>query len=265
MTAPELIIVGYQAKLRDDVWSCLPKPKPPRSYTKPETIEKWEREQLPALLTSAECQLRSSRLFAAPLRIVAVNASRGKDCTPLDTQADADTNPAMQFVAWLADQQFQFSEYPAGDTRTAAPPCAFYGFDVKPLLRMLGCEAARHGVKIPLGLWYGYRECFSPYEMICEADSSRKAVSQQQFARVLTRLGLVPERLRGVPDLDQYAPHADPLADTLLTAELVNRFGLYPLDGLNMATMPAAAGLEPEVAVETPKPKTRRKKVVEPT
>jgi len=118
-------------------------------------------------------------------------------------------------MRWLSQQGFQFPDYPRD---TDMRPCAFYGFDTKPFVRIVGIEAMLGGVNVPTGFWYMNEECFSPYEMLVEAER-RKVFSLSAVCKFAA--------VSCAPD---YETHVGPVEDARIAAELSIRFGLYPFD-----------------------------------
>jgi len=212
---PELIVIGYTIKPRVDLWDILTEPQPPQNYGA-DAAEKWRKEKLPDAKRKVEMAGLFGKLTGSIADIVAVNVSQGANVGLLDTRVlDESANRSVIFMRWLNKQRFDWPIYPRdSDIR----PVALYGFDAKPFSRIVGTEALAAGAKVPIGFWYMNEECFSPYDMLVEAER-----------RKVFGIGGVCS-FAGVACAEGYQPHADPLEDARIAAELTVRFGLYPFE-----------------------------------
>ncbi len=202
----QLVSYSYDARLKD-----------------PEKIrESLITNQVLAVQKAATMKLATSleRVFAVNLTTRATFIAGGDD----------EVAPVVALTAWLLnDQGLQYPDYPRSGQSL---PAAFYGLNAKDIIRAIGPDCARAGVPVPLSLWYDNAECYSPYEMLVEADY-RKFF---EFPALCKLAGLTPVDIG-----------ADPQADVRLTIELMTRYGLAPL------------AVEPRVKKAAPAAATARK------
>ncbi len=177
--------------------------------------------------------------------VVAVNISQGARQPLLDTRSlPPAKNRSALFVRWLNQQGFQFPDYPRD---TDMRPCAFYGFDPKPFVRIVGMEAMLGGVDVPTGFWYMNEECISPYEMLVEADRRK----------VFPLAGVC--KFAAVQCSPDYQTHVDPVEDARIAAELTVRFGLYPFTSSTTALLGSVIADHLQQPVETSEPEPEPK------
>lgn len=155
--------------------------------------------------------------------VVAINITRGPNAPLLDTRSLPESkNRSILFYKWISQQGFEFPTYPrGGETR----PFALYSFEPKNFVRVVGTEALLGGAPVPLGFWYQNEECFSPYEMLVESER-RKTFPLHSVCK-----------FGGVNCVPGYEPHTDAQEDARIAAELIVRFGLYPLQRATSAVM----------------------------
>jgi hypothetical protein len=259
------ILVGYRCKPRSDYQQSLEALTPPKSYRKQETIDEW----LAAKQELFTLQARNLKITGEIAAIFAVDLSAGKI---FDTSKLEKDGPwGIAFARWLLDTRGYRSLF-ADQPKSGSSGVNFYGFDLKPFLRVLGVECNTAGFEVPLGLWYGNDDCYDPYEMLVESGNDKLFRKLFPLAKVLERGGL---KLKG------YRPGLQPQNDTKVVAELVSRFGLIPsmdvagvrsmleakafttqaleTDATPLAEEPEAAEEPAESATRAPK-KARRKK-----
>jgi len=158
----------------------------------------------------ARQKVATMRLMTTLERIYAVNLTTR--ATFSADVAESEVPPVVALTSWLInDQGLQYPDYP----RSGQPlPAVFYGLNAADVISAIGPDCARCGVPVPLSLWYGNGECYSPYEMLVESDR-REAFPFASFCKFS---GLTPVDIG-----------ADPQADVRLTIELMTRYGLAPL------------------------------------
>ena len=248
---PELIVIGYTVRNRPGLWQILGDPQPPGNYGA-DAAEKWRREKLPDVKEKIERAGLFGKLTGSIQDVVAVNISQGARQPLLDTRSlPPAKNRSALFVRWLNQQGFQFPDYPRD---TDMRPCAFYGFDPKPFVRIVGMEAMLGGVDVPTGFWYMNEECISPYEMLVEADRRK----------VFPLAGVC--KFAAVQCSPDYQTHVDPVEDARIAAELTVRFGLYPFTSSTTALLGSviADHLQQPVEASEPEPESELEVPAEP-
>jgi hypothetical protein len=182
--------VGYKCAPRHDADELVNAPAPPKSYTKQETIDKWLEEKTAEFCAeSAELKITGqiTHIFAVDLR-----NGRIFDSEPVvrDMAHEADCEPlGCHFARWLLDGDGEYrNEFPdrhcGGD-----PGVAFYGFNLKPFLRVLGVECNTAGFEVPLGLWYANGAVLDPYDMLVENDHGGRLLSTLDVHQLAEMLG----------------------------------------------------------------------------
>jgi hypothetical protein len=229
LDAPAPIIVGYRCTSRDDANDLVEPPTPPKSYTKQETIDKWLEEKVAEFVRESEGLKITGQIdavFAVDLRNGRVFDSL-EVLNALDEQEDPSPEPlGCHFARWLLDGEGEYRfEFPDRH-RGGDYGVAFYGFNLKPFLRVLGVESNTAGFEVPLGLWYGNEQVYDPYEMLVEAGPHRSMFPLTKVAK------------RGGLSLRNFEPGKDPRSDTRVVMELLCRFRLLStLDVHQLAEM----------------------------
>lgn len=148
-----------------------------------------------------------------PVRIMAV-APGAASLFSADS-ARQKTPPAVLFARWLLHHYPHAFSWDITENRRSG--LAFFGFDAKPLLRMVGAECLRYKEPIPARLWYQNDSIYDPLEI---ATSGHECRDQITLAKVVNALGgSLPEGWRPGIVLDQ---------DLVLVAELLAGLSLAP-------------------------------------
>jgi len=208
---PAPIIVGYTVSKLPNWQENLQQPDVPKSYTKQDTIDKWLSNYWEAVGDAAAFCKMTGRLDS----IFAVDPLAKR---VFDSSADESASVEVAFVKWLT-QLYDFGSYArAGGQR----PVCIYGFNPKPLLRLAGLGAIRHGAEnIPVGLWYMNEECLDPKEMLLETEM-KKVVPLEK---------ILAEAPGGAIDCPSgYTPHVSAAVDAILAAEICGRYQLIDSD-----------------------------------
>jgi hypothetical protein len=181
---------------------------------KQETIDAWRQEQQ----NEARAEFPTLKITGEIQEIVAIDLSAGKI---FDTKRLEKEGPwGVAFARWLLDTRGH---------RDAFPDChhggeygvGFFGFNLKPFVRVLGVECNTADFEVPLGLWYANDMCFDPYDMLVEADRGGRYRDIFPMQKVLARGGLT---MKG----ESYVTGVSPKNDTRVTMELISRFRLVP-------------------------------------
>lgn len=214
--APAMLIIGYTAELAEGVepYLGLENISPPGSMKKPETIAQWTATELPGKQQEARYTAQFCKLTGRVSRVVAIDPQKKE---VFDTQQHPTVDPAVAFVTAL------MSTYPKAYSpllgRSGAPGITAFGFNLKPLFRMLGVQCAIAGEAAPVGLWYQNDALYDPYEVLIESDRRSLVTHEALF------------KLAGIEsgdDLTNWTPCQQPVVDARLAAELVYKFSLHP-------------------------------------
>lgn len=229
MTHPVPIIIGYTSEIMPGAEHNLAAPQPPKNYGA-EAAERWRQDP------EKGGEALANMFHAAGFAKVVGNLTRIYAADPLRkavfSSDNSDNDPAVAFAMWLLDgYPTAFGSYAGSSERNAV---AFYGFDPKPFVRMLGTQCHACGFSVPLRLWYGNQDCFDPYDMLVSSDF-RKFFP---VVNLLASIGLsVP---RG------WSPHKSPKADAAYAAELISAYELFPTEfGASQLRATIADSLQP--------------------
>lgn len=251
---PEPILVGYTVGVVESIDEVIDMPGPPSNYGA-EAAEKWRKDPEKGGKAREEAIYQSafSKITGVLLSIFAVDCLKGTifDSREISKNKDkkaACMSPAEAFLTWLLNSRPNaFRSYPR-QLGVEQPQVAFYGFDVKEFVRVLGTECCLAGHTVPVGLWYQNEECFDPYDMLVEAD-------RRKVFPLPNVLGAV-----GIATVGDYTPHNDAEEDCRVAAELIHAFGLiakydeeklYGIVQDNLTPVDAIEGEETEEAEET--------------
>jgi hypothetical protein len=207
-TLPAPLIVGYTLAKRTDADEGLQLAD--FGYIRPETNAKY--------LADFLRDMHTFRLLGHITRIVAADpwheAVMDTSNYQLPAKEEPFKSPAHAFAYWLSGAWSNAFPHRMGRGQTRG--VEFFGFELKPLLRILGAECVDAQFPLPLSLYYANDEIYDPYDMQVEAEHRK----QIPLAKVLRRVGM---RLT-----EDYRYHVDPLADTILAAEMIYRFNVIP-------------------------------------
>jgi hypothetical protein len=218
---PEPILVGYTVGVVEGIDDVIVMPQPPSNYGA-EAAEKWRKDPEKGGKAREEAVYQSafSKITGVLLSIFAVDCLKGTifDSREIPKNKDkkaAAMSPAEAFLTWLLNARPNaFRSYPR-QLGLEQPGVAFYGFDPKEFVRVLGAECNLAGHSVPVGLWYQNEECFDPYEMLVEAD--RRKIFP--LPNLLDAVGIATAT-------ENYTPHSDAEEDARIAAELIHAFGL---------------------------------------
>lgn len=212
------IIIGYEMDEREDSRTGLQLAD--FGYAKPET-NATKREEFLAALTSGEIR---PKMLCRMKRVVALDLARK---ARLDTAKlpDGCKNHSHAFLLWLLD---------AWKSEIEDQAVEFYGFDLKPFLRVLGPEGVDAGIQAPRRLWYANDNVYNPYEMLVEAEYRKQILLPKVLARIGMRLP------------DTYKPGKDAMADMKLTAAMVFHYRLVSQASREVISDAIALNAEPK-------------------
>jgi hypothetical protein len=240
---PHVVLAAYKTKLRDPTKLRDLMVDPPPDGRIPDKPENAQKRQMSVEEKKADFAAEAASLKATGdlAEIQAVNLN-GQD---LFQSSAAGAPAAAAFYEWLS-RFCTFRDVPYGGQ---APSVLFYGFDLKPLLRLTGVGAIRAGHTPPLGLWYANEACYDPFDMLTETEAIRKQISVQKLCK---------EAPGGAIECDvNYVPGVDLQHDLRLVTALCLQYRLLPtyatqgLVGETLdATTPKPDDLPPEAAAD---------------
>lgn len=250
------VIVGYSTKVRSPqtVMNHVLDPVPPGNIKKPETLQRWCRENIPDEREKFKKLAAWLKATGAIDRVIAIDlwGARLFDSGTLAYGPNS-PSPGGYFVQWLlryfagAFAEGQLASKPSNDV-------VFYGFNPKPLLRLSGMNAIRDGIETPLRLWYLNDACFDPKEMLLETEAKKQVTLAKLIEECPGK-----DTPKMTPD---YRPHVDPMEDARLATELCLRYQLIPTFNDSAMTALIDGGLfggnTDESDDEAPEEKTER-------
>lgn len=219
---PGIIVAGYKTRLRnpETYRDLVHAPPAPSNYKDPAKIAEYKQVKLAEFNVLAPWL----KMTGALEQIYALDLTLEDEFCPLyPGDWSSPEELAYLFARWLCSH-YAFPDRPFG----GEPPVLFYGFNLKPLLRLTGVLANRFSVqadanskpfRVPLGLWYGNDACFDPKEMLVEQEA-KQLIS---LSKICAEAPAGPIALPG-----NYRLHEDAWQDTRVALELVLQYRLTP-------------------------------------
>jgi len=233
---PAPIIVGYTAGVIKDLEAVMSLPAPPAHFKNDEAIDEWKTNPAkgPRIIQEALNQAAYCKITGRITGLYAVAVEKRSVFNSLDYRQH---DLAAGFANWvLTMYPHAFPTY--ARSATTRRGVAFYGFDTKQFVRVLGTQCNLEEYPVPVGLWYQNDDTFDPYHMLIDADR-RKLVSLPCLCAAV-----------GISVPANYRPHVDPEVDAQITMELVHTFELMPAEQVD--GLPSLNVKHPTAAVETP-------------
>jgi hypothetical protein len=215
---PQLILVGYTAEAIDNLSDYINAPQPPSNYGEAKQ-EEWRNTVGRTKLAEAQAESAFCKLTGRVTSIFAVDPSNRFTFISV---ASHEQSPTVQFLQWIQKNYGPLNSlFPASPEASSLerryPGLLFFGFDPKQFVRVVGGEAIREGVPMPLGFWYQNETLYDPYDMLVESN-------RRNLFDLYGLLRLLNVKLPR-PD---WEPHQDAVNDVQIAAELLFRYQLYP-------------------------------------